>query len=60
MDEATCKLAVQALIFSRIYYGNALLLGGTEHDLTLLKRLQNTAARLILLVERELPCTTLL
>ena len=30
IDKNTCKLAVQSLIFSRIDYGNALLLGATE------------------------------
>ena len=60
MDTATCKLAVQSLIFSRIDYGNALLLGATEHDLTRLQRLQNRAARLILLVGRDYPSALLL
>ncbi|KAJ8039150.1 hypothetical protein HOLleu_16775 [Holothuria leucospilota] len=61
MDEATCKLVVQALIFSRIGYGNALLLGATEHDLIRLQiRLKNRAARLILLVGHGYPITTLL
>lgn len=45
MDEATCKLAVQSLILSRIDY--VLLLGAIEHDLTRLQRLQNWAAWLI-------------
>ena len=41
------------LIFSRIGYGNALLLGATEKGLTRLQRLQNRAARLIHLVGRD-------
>jgi hypothetical protein len=53
LDKDTCKLAVQSLIFSRIDYGNALLLGATEKDLTRLQRLQNRAARLIHLVGRD-------
>ena len=53
IDQDTCKLAVQALVFSRIDYGNALLLGATDFDLTRLQRLQNRAARLIFLVGRD-------
>ena len=49
------QLAVQFLIFSRIEYGNALLLGATEKDLTRLQRLQNRATRLINLVGRDHP-----
>ena len=32
IDKHTCKLTVQSLIFSRIDYGNALLLGATEKE----------------------------
>ena len=60
IDKNTCKLAVQSLIFSRIDYGNALLLGATEKDLTRLQRLQNRAARLINLVGRDHPSAPLL
>ena len=55
IDNDTCKLAVQSLIFSRIDYGNAFLLGATEKDLTHLQRLQNRAARLIHFVGRDHP-----
>ncbi len=60
MDRDTCKLAVQALIFSRIDYGNALLLGATEKDIMRLQRVQNKAARLIHLVGRDHPSAPLL
>ena len=40
-------------MFSRMNYGNALLLGDTDFDLTRLQRLQNRAARLIVLVRRD-------
>ena len=60
MDYDTAKLAVQALVFSRIDYCNALLLGATEYDLTRLQRLQNRAARLIFLVGRDTPSAPLL
>ena len=45
---------------SHIDYGNALLLGATEKDLTRLQRLQNRAARLIHLVGCDLPRAPLL
>ena len=60
MDYDTAKLAVQALVFSRIDYCNALLLGATEYDLTRLQRLPNRAARLIFLVGRDTPSAPLL
>ena len=60
IDQDTCKLAVQALVFSRIDYGNALLLGATDFDLTRLQRLQNRAARLIFLVGRDTSSAPLL
>ena len=60
MNRDTCKIAVQSLLFSRIDYGNALLLGATEKDLTRLQRLQNRAARLIYLVRRDHPSDPLL
>jgi len=60
LDQDTCKLAVQALVFSRIDYGNALLFGSTEYDVTRLQRLQNRAARLIYLVGRDTPSVPLL
>ncbi|XP_072033117.1 uncharacterized protein [Amphiura filiformis] len=60
LDLDTCKLAVQALVFSRIDYGNALLFGATEYDLTRLQRLQNRAARLIMMVGRDTSSAPLL
>ena len=60
IDQDTCKLAVQALVFSRIDYGNALLLEATDFDLTRLQRLQNRTARLIFLVGRDTSSAPLL
>ncbi|XP_072050376.1 uncharacterized protein [Amphiura filiformis] len=60
LTQDACKLAVQSLIFSRIDYGNALLYGANEGDLTRLQRLQNRAARLIMLVGRDHPSAPLL
>ena len=57
IDRDTCKLVVQTLVFSIIDYGNALLLGATDFDLT---RLQNRAARLIFLVGRDTSSAPLL
>ena len=48
------------LFFSRIDYGNALLLGATDFDLTRLQRLQNIAAGLIFLVGRDISSAPLL
>ena len=60
MDQETCTLAVQSLIFSRIDYGNALLYGANERDVSRLQRLQNRAARLVFLVGRDHPSAPLL
>ena len=54
------RYVVLTISFSRIDYGNALLLGATEKDLTRLQRLQNRAARLINLVGRDHPSAPLL
>ena len=45
-DEA-CRLAVLALVVSRLDYCNALLAGVSQHQLGKLQRLQNRAARLV-------------
>ena len=45
-DEA-CRLAVLALVISRLDYCNALLVGASQHQLEKLQRLPNCAARLV-------------
>ena len=45
-DEA-CRLAVLALVVSRLDYCNALLAGASQHLLDKLQRIQNRAARLV-------------
>ncbi len=47
ISDAACRLAVIALVISRLDYCNGLLSGATESQLTRLQRVQNRAARLI-------------
>ena len=42
-----CKTIIQALVTSRLDYGNGLLCGVTDSNLAKLQRVQNTAARLV-------------
>ena len=48
LDTQTCTMAVQALVMSRLDYCNGLLIGITKHNIDLLQRVQNMAARTIL------------
>ena len=46
-SEDACKMLVNALVTSRLDYGNALLYGITKHLTDKLQRVHNTVARLI-------------
>ncbi|XP_062605752.1 uncharacterized protein LOC134267560, partial [Saccostrea cucullata] len=46
ITEDACKTLVVALVASRLDYGNALLYGITETNISRLQRVQNTAARI--------------
>ena len=41
IDEGTCKMIVQALVISKLDYGNSLLLGSAEYELDKLQKIQN-------------------
>ncbi|XP_062613812.1 uncharacterized protein LOC134275555 [Saccostrea cucullata] len=47
ITEDACKTLVVALVTSRLDYGNALLYGITETNISRLQRVQNTAARIV-------------
>lgn len=47
ISEDACKMLVNALVTSRLDYGNALLFGIHKHLTDKLQRVQNTAARMI-------------
>lgn len=47
LDDQTCKTLVNALVTSRLDYGNALLYGTPDGRLKKLQLLQNSAARLV-------------
>jgi hypothetical protein len=47
LDKDSCHHIIRALVLSRLDYGNALLLGSNQSDLSKLQRLQNWAVKLI-------------
>ncbi|XP_062584297.1 uncharacterized protein LOC134246046 [Saccostrea cucullata] len=47
ITEDACKTPIVALVTSRLDYGNALLYGITETNISRLQRVQNTAARIV-------------
>lgn len=53
LDEDSCHHVVRSLISSRLDYGNSLLAGITNTQITLLQRIQNKAARIIFGVKRR-------
>ena len=49
IDDVTCYHAVRALVTSRLDYSNSLLYGTSKKEINRLQRLQNRAAKLILM-----------
>ena len=47
LDRKTTEIMVNAYVTSRLDYGNSLLYGVSEHLLSQLQRVQNSAARLV-------------
>ena len=47
LDEETMKIMVQALVLSKLDYGNSLLMGMTDYNLDMLQKIQNMACRII-------------
>ncbi|XP_072050334.1 uncharacterized protein [Amphiura filiformis] len=47
LDFDTCNHIIRSLVLSRLDYGNALLLGARQADISRLQRLQNWSAKLI-------------
>ena len=52
ISEYACRMLVNVLVTSRLDYGNALLYGITKHLTDKLRRVHNTAARLIARTKR--------
>ena len=53
LTEKTTEIMVNAYVTSRIDYGNSLLYGVSEHLLSQLQRVQNSAARLVTKTKRR-------
>ena len=52
MDKKTAQVVVQALVLSRIDYGNALMMESAEYQINKLQRIQNMVCRVICSVRK--------
>ena len=60
LDRKTTEIMVNAYVTSRLDYGNSLLYGVSEHLLSQLQRVQNSAARLVTKTKRRQHITPVL
>ena len=60
LDRKTTEIMVNAYVSSRLDYGNSLLYGVSEHLLSQLQRVQNSAARLVTKTKRRQHITPVL
>ena len=60
LDRKTTEIMINAYVTSRLDYGNSLLYGVSEHLLSQLQRVQNSAARLVTKTKRRQHTTPVL